>query len=103
MSGKIILVKTGSACPEQYDAFFDGVQVGYLRMRHGCFTVEHPNAGELLILEDESPEGDGQFTDEERGKFLNMACLAIYSVLLGEGKIADDFYVIGERPQYAGR
>ena len=33
---EIKLVKTCSACPEQYDAFYEDHQVGYLRVRHGC-------------------------------------------------------------------
>ena len=38
---KIELVKTCGACPEQYDAYFEGYQVGYLRLRHGTFRVDY--------------------------------------------------------------
>jgi len=34
------LVLTCGACPEQYDVFKNGQQVGYLRLRHGFFSAE---------------------------------------------------------------
>ena len=69
---EIELIRTCYACPEQYDAFVDGEQVGYLRLRHGFFTVEYPDANGKLIYEAE-PEGDGLFSDNEREYFLNKA------------------------------
>ena len=39
------LVLTCGACPEQYDAFDGERQVGYLRLRHGHFTVTCPDVG----------------------------------------------------------
>ena len=72
----IELVKTCDACPEQYDAYLDGKQVGYLRLRHGRFTVEFPNeAGELLYSA--YPDGDGEFEDYERDYYLRFAVDAI--------------------------
>ena len=68
----IELIRTCYACPEQYDAFVDGEQVGYLRLRHGEFTVEYPDVYGKLIYEAE-PEGDGLFSDNEREYFLNKA------------------------------
>jgi hypothetical protein len=67
------LVQTCGACPEQYDAF-DGAgrQVGYLRLRHGRFTVEYPDCGGER-LGDFYPEGDGMFRDEERARYLAQA------------------------------
>jgi hypothetical protein len=68
---------TCSACPEQYDAFNDsGVQVGYLRLRHGRFTVEAPDSGGLLLYQ-AHPQGDGIFLNSERHHFLQIACHAI--------------------------
>lgn len=79
----IILVKTCSACPQQYDAFIkdvfaaDGLkQVGYLRLRHGYFRVEYPFCGGKIIFED-NPDGDGCFTDREEEDYLEKAKLAI--------------------------
>lgn len=68
----IRLVKTCDACPEQYDAFVGEVQVGYLRLRHGRFTVQCPDSTGQLWLES-YPEGDGVFQYAEREYWLNKA------------------------------
>ncbi len=73
---KIKLVQTCSACPEQYDAFLDNKQVGYLRLRHGHFRVDYPDCGEETIYE-ASPYGDGMFSEEERDFYLYEAIKAI--------------------------
>ena len=73
----IELVQTCSACPEQYDAFVDGKQVGYLRLRWGYFRVDVPDCGGETIFE-AHPRGDGEFWDEEeREQFLLKAKAAI--------------------------
>jgi len=64
------------ACPESYDAFFGDRRVGYLRLRHGRFTVECPDSGGKVVLT-ASPEGDGLFDPDEREKYLSMARTAI--------------------------
>ena len=76
MSDTIELVQTCTACPEQYDAKLNGEQVGYLRLRHGGFTVECPDCGGDLVYE-ASPLGDGSFQDDERGAYLSSAVAAI--------------------------
>lgn len=67
------LVLTCGACPEQYDVFdSDGKEVGYLRLRHGNFTVRCPDVcGEMVYYA--SPKGDGIFESDERFKFLTIA------------------------------
>lgn len=70
---------TSVACPEQYDVFKDNVNVGYLRLRYGCFTVECPFNGEVVYKS--YPVGDGMFTLDERDYFLTMAINAIDSKL----------------------
>jgi hypothetical protein len=70
------LKRTCYACPEQYDAWMNGKAVGYLRLRHGAFTVFCPNAPGEMVYE-ASPKGDGQFEDDEREAYLNSATLAI--------------------------
>lgn len=72
----IILRLTCGACPEQYDAFRDGIQVGYLRLRHGSFRVDFPECGGETIYE-ASPRGDGEFEDDERDYYLRFAVDAI--------------------------
>lgn len=70
------LVMTCMACPEQYDVFDGDEQVGYLRLRHGFFSVEVPDCGGELVYQ-ASPEGDGIFEDHERDHHLSMAVKAI--------------------------
>jgi prevent-host-death family protein len=69
----ISLVETCYACPEQYDAYDpDGRQVGYLRLRHGRFTVDMPDAGGMQVYS-AAPEGDGIFDDDKREGYLRTA------------------------------
>lgn len=72
----IDLIKTCSWCPEQYDAFIDGNQAAYLRLRHGYFSVECPDVFGQLVYEAE-PNGDGSFDNDEREKYLSEAKQAI--------------------------
>lgn len=69
---KIELRKTCSACPEQYEAYLGDKQVGYLRLRHGYFTVEFPDVHGKLIYSAE-PKGDGMFHEDEREYYLYKA------------------------------
>ena len=80
----IKLVQTCVACPEQYDAFDGGTQVGYLRLRNGRFRVDVPSSGGLTIYE-ASPEGDGCFEPNERDYYLRFAVDAIERHRRGEG------------------
>lgn len=69
----IRLIKTCDACPEQYDAVLDdGTQVGYLRLRHGYFSVSCPGVSGITVY-DAYTFGDGCFNDEEREKHLRKA------------------------------
>lgn len=74
--GKIQLVQTSVACPEQYDAYLSGEKVGYLRLRHGYFSVECPDACETIVYE-ATPIGDGAFEEGERDYYLRFAVDAI--------------------------
>jgi len=68
----LTLVLTCSWAPEQYEVFSGIRQVGYLRLRHGEFTVECPNAGGVLVYSAQ-PKGDGRFDDDERAPYLSLA------------------------------
>jgi len=68
------LVCTCGACPEQYDAFYEGEYVGYFRLRHGGFTVDDSKDNTILS---ESTIGDGVFDSTEREDCLTRGCLAI--------------------------
>lgn len=71
------LVRTCSACPEQYDVFDDlGQQVAYFRLRHGGFRVNVPDVGGEEVYH-ANPKGDGIFYDDERVKYLTEAILAV--------------------------
>lgn len=72
----IVLKKTCNACPEQYDAFLDGKMVGYLRLRHGSFTVQCPGYDGRLVYS-ATPRGDGIFEHDERDFYLRHAVKAI--------------------------
>lgn len=76
----IELVETCPACPEQYNAYVDGEQVGYLRLRHGYFRVDVPDCGGETIYEAE-PQGDGVFEPDERDGYLAAAKSAILAWL----------------------
>lgn len=82
-----ITLKLGcGACPEQYDAVDeDGYQLGYLRLRHGRFTVECPDVGGDLVLKG-YPTGYGQFTTEERARWLDEAIAKIKEWMVAHGK-----------------
>lgn len=69
----IELIETCRGCPEQYDAIVDGEIIGYLRLRHGYFSVEYK--GELVY--EATPNGDGIFECEDRPYFLWKAKQAL--------------------------
>lgn len=48
----VILSRTCTVSPEQYDAFDSRWNlIGYLRIRHGLFTVEAPDVGGTVVYE----------------------------------------------------
>lgn len=78
---EIELVQTCGACPEQYDAYRGGRKVGYLRLRHGHFTVRlHDSSGPLIFQA--TPMGDGLFAEDERDEYLAAAKDALATALL---------------------
>ena len=76
MKPEIKLVETCWACPEQYNAYYNNKLVGYLRLRHGEFSVECPDSRGELVYSAE-PIGDGRFETNERDFYLNKAKEAI--------------------------
>lgn len=86
------LVKTCSACPEQYDAYIGTEKVGYLRLRHGYFSVSLYGPEGPTIYEDH-PNGDGAFTANERDYYLTKAVAAI-SAHLGSA----NYEIVDEAP-----
>lgn len=78
--GYIKLIQTSSAFPEQYDAIIRGHRVGYLRLRHGYFTVNCPDDEGELVYE-AYPNGQGMFDEEERSFYLKAARQKILNYL----------------------
>lgn len=75
--------------PEEYNVFRDGEQVAYLRLRHGYFCAEVPDAcGELVY--DAEPEGTGHFEVYERGHYLCAAIEAVDRHLSAPSPISPD-------------
>lgn len=70
---------TCGACPEQYDVFLHGVQIGYLRLRHGHFTATSPDVGGKLVYS-AAPAGDGVFEAHERMMYLEEAVAKLLTV-----------------------
>jgi hypothetical protein len=82
----IELVQTCGACPEQYDAFWEGQEIGYLRLRHGYFRAEY--RGKTVY--EASTIGDGMFDLDERDFHLKKARKAIYKAMKkGESRYPD--------------
>ena len=73
----IELQKTSGICPEQYDAYYKGKEIGYLRLRHGYFRAEYKGT----IVYDAYTIGDGSFENKERKKHLKKAKKAIFKAM----------------------
>lgn len=63
----VLFFQTCYACPEQYDAWYDDTQIGYIRLRWGCLTATFPDVGGDLVYEAEIGDSSfrGRFTDDE--------------------------------------
>lgn len=71
------LICTCSAAPEQYDAVDgDGNKIAYLRLRHGQFTVECPDAFGTVVYS-AALNGRDIFDTAERERYLTAAVKAI--------------------------
>lgn len=84
----MIFQQTCFACPEQYDVFSGGDQVGYIRLRWGKLSCEAPEyGGETVYTHDFCDEFKGIFdTEDERELFLDKCAAAINEHL---GKTAE--------------
>ena len=63
----------GGMCPEQYDVYYKGENVAYMRLRHGTFRVEVKG----VIVYEADTDGDGSFMQHERKKFIIEGLRAI--------------------------
>lgn len=78
---KYTLEMTCGACPEAYDVFLHGREVGYMRLRHGNFTVE----AKTRQVYSAKPDGDGLFDTGERDHYIFMGLKAINELVDPEG------------------
>lgn len=83
---EVELHQTCSASPEQYDMYVDGENIGYFRIRHGCFIVEYL-LNETQVFESVI-KGDGGFDSDERDFFLKEGIKAVLAAHTG---IENDF------------
>jgi hypothetical protein len=72
----IILEKSSKVDPEQYDAFYQGRQVGFMRLRNGYFYVSCPDINGETIYET-YPNGNQSFEYGERDRILEDAKFSI--------------------------
>lgn len=70
---KLEFRETCSSCPEQYDVFKGGRQVGYVRLRWGTVTCDYPNCcGDTIYSHSFNDGWKGSFSDStEREKYLD--------------------------------
>lgn len=84
---KLNFVETCGACPEQYDVFKGGRQVGYVRLRWGTVTCDFPDCrGDTIYSHSFENDGwKGCFDGpEERETYLNRIATAIHDALAQE-------------------
>ena len=56
--------QTSFMCPEQYEVFYRGQMVAYIRLRHGYLTCECPSVNGDMVFQH-------HFNDGDRGSFKN--------------------------------
>ena len=73
--------ETCSACPEQYDVYIDGFQIGYVRLRWGYLRCQSPYVGDKCVYEYEFDDAfKGNFdTDKERDYHLDLIAEILYN------------------------
>jgi len=83
---KLYFIETCGACPEQYDVFKGGRQVGYVRLRRGTITCDFPDGKGDTIYSHSFEDGwKGCFdSSEERDTYLNKIATAIHAALKQE-------------------
>ena len=84
--GRLEVVRTCVAMPEQYDVTIDGEPAGYLRLRHGEFRADFPQCGGEMVYHSEDMSGDGLFDANERGRFMAEAISALINAWTREAK-----------------
>lgn len=73
--------ETCSACPEQYDVYLEGKQVGYVRLRWGGLRCDYPDVGGDTIYTHNFEDGLlGAFTNNNvRNYHLEKIAESLYN------------------------
>lgn len=77
--------RTCGACPEQYDVYLEGNQVGYVRLRWGSLRCDYPNVGGETIYQHSFRDAfSGCFdNDEQRDYHLDLIAQTVYNRFIG--------------------
>jgi len=74
--------ETCSACPEQYDVYIDGFQIGYVRLRWGYLRCDTPDVGGRQVYSHEFDDAayQGCFdSDDQRDYHLDLIAEILYN------------------------
>lgn len=93
---RLILKKTCTSHPEQYDVYKGSQRVAYFRLRNGLFTASVPSVGGDIVYQSLT-FGDGMFAHRERHSELSKACSAVLSHL--RLRPNEELYVIEKETQ----
>lgn len=73
----IKLVPLCGSCPEDYDAYWQGKRIGYLRLRHGYFRASCPDVSGDLVYHVYVGDELDHFPSELRNHYISEALKAI--------------------------
>ncbi len=73
--------ETCGACPEQYDVYLEGKQVGYVRLRWGGLRCDYPDVGGQTVYRYDFDDGlMGCFDDDKQRDFhLEKIAQSLYN------------------------
>lgn len=83
---KLNFIETCGSCPEQYNVFKGGRQVGYVRLRRGTVTCDFPDCrGDTIYSHSFEDKWKSSFEDsEERDTYIDRIATAIHAALAQE-------------------
>lgn len=88
--------QTCFACPEQYDVYYGSRKVGYVRLRHGLFTVSDAFQTKTLYTQ-EFPVSYEEAMEDEEFDLLMLTSHVDADGLFGESDTRRAYLNIAER------